>query len=626
MITDIYKTMIENSPISHLHIKLIEDENGNYTNLEVISYNKSYERIFLIEANIKIEDINNLPDTEEEMNKWKNIFSIVKRDKKYTCKKYVEYMNMYFNIDIFHGGENEFHVRFDSISENDLKLSPMLKKAPFISWIKDRNGVYLDVNYTYLNHFNKQYKDIIGKTDYDIWTKEMADSFLKEDEEAIKLNTLCSYEESFAHETGNIHINHYEKCKWPYMNKDNTVVVGTMGVCVEKTETLELRKKIEENEKRFLEIVENIRDIIIIRDEKKAEYVNKAFEKVYGFKPNALYEDINAWHEHWDEIEFEEQPSDYNCTEIDTNIFRVSKKGQEDRWMWSRFVPILDEYGNLIKKIGILSDITESKKNQLEIDKMKIDFFANLSHELRTPINLIMSSLQVIYLKLDKLDPEMHEYFNKYLNIVTQNGRRLLKLVNNLIDTTRLDAGCFEYSPKNRDIVRCVEDICLSVSEFVKDNNMNITFDTNVEEKVIGFDQDNMERIILNLVSNAIKFNKPNGDIFVNLEYDKDIKISVKDTGIGIPKDKLESIFGRFEQVKSKLKKEKEGSGIGLSLVKSLVEIHGGNITVDSKLGEGSEFIVTLPNGLVNEDKQEENNAQMYLSNINLMNVEFSDI
>ncbi|MEG2984640.1 MAG: HAMP domain-containing sensor histidine kinase [Peptostreptococcaceae bacterium] len=289
-------------------------------------------------------------------------------------------------------------------------------------------------------------------------------------------------------------------------------------------------------------------------------------------------------------------------------------------------VSLLDGNSNILKKIIVVSDITQNKKLEMEIEKLRMDFFANLSHELRTPINLIISSLQVLNLKIDTLEESNVDYFTTYLNIISQNGKRLLKLVNNLIDTTKLDAGYFDYSPTNNDIIKFLEELCDSVSHFIEDNKMRIIFDTNIEEKIIGFDQDNIERVMLNLISNAIKFNKPGGEIEVSITCTDKVKISVKDNGIGIPKNKLESIFGRFEQVKNKFKNEREGSGIGLNLVKSIIEMHNGYIEVKSKLNEGSEFIITLPDKLIENKNEHIIVGEKYLNNTNRMNVEFSDI
>lgn len=261
----------------------------------------------------------------------------------------------------------------------------------------------------------------------------------------------------------------------------------------------------------------------------------------------------------------------------------------------------------------------------LEDNKLKLDFFVNISHELRTPVNLISSTIQLIKLNLKNLSKEDENIISKYIDIMESNSMRLIRLINNLIDSTKIDAGFVKFTPINADIIKFIEDVCDSVVDYVDFNKMNLIFDTDSEEEIVLFDPDIIERILLNLLSNAVKFNKVSGTIYVNL-YTKDdeIRITVRDEGIGIPKEKLSSIFKRFEQLQTKNKIEKQGSGIGLYLVKSLVTLHGGNIKVESKVNEGSKFIVTIPkkvleNGeeLVIGEKEKANRK---------VNIEFSDI
>lgn len=261
----------------------------------------------------------------------------------------------------------------------------------------------------------------------------------------------------------------------------------------------------------------------------------------------------------------------------------------------------------------------------LEDNKLKLDFFVNISHELRTPVNLISSTIQLIKLNLKNLSKEDENIISKYIDIMESNSMRLIRLINNLIDSTKIDAGFVKFTPINADIIKFIEDVCDSVVDYVDFNKMNLIFDTDSEEEIVLFDPDIIERILLNLLSNAVKFNKVSGTIYVNL-YTKDdeIRITVRDEGIGIPKEKLSSIFKRFEQLQTKNKIEKQGSGIGLYLVKSLVTLHGGNIKVESKVNEGSKFIVTIPkkvleNGeeLVIDEKEKANRK---------VNIEFSDI
>jgi Signal transduction histidine kinase len=268
-------------------------------------------------------------------------------------------------------------------------------------------------------------------------------------------------------------------------------------------------------------------------------------------------------------------------------------------------------------------------KESVELDKLRTEFFANISHELRTPLNVILSTLQLLNMLMKK-NSQLEEYtLRKHLNVMKQNSLRLIRLINNLIDTTKIDSGFFESNIKNYNIVSIVEEITLSVADFISNKEILLEFDTDVEEKLVACDADMIERIMLNLLSNAIKFTDRKGKIYVNI-HDKDqyISISVKDTGIGIPEDKLDLLFRRFRQVDKSLKRNHEGSGIGLSLVKSLVELHSGKVSVSSTLGEGTEFVVDLPANIISDadnkyEKSTVPNTNYYVERIR---VEFSDI
>lgn len=261
-----------------------------------------------------------------------------------------------------------------------------------------------------------------------------------------------------------------------------------------------------------------------------------------------------------------------------------------------------------------------------EYEKTRTDFFANISHELRTPLNVIYTAEQMIdnSMKSSNLD---RNQINKYFKMIKQNTYRLLRLINNLIDITKIDAASFKIKLINYDIVKTVEDISISVAEFIEHNGITLTFDTQIEEKIIACDPDSIERIILNLLANAVKYGKESGSIFVDIFLEENyVCISVKDTGIGIPEDMCDLIFDRFTQVDTSLKRTNEGSGIGLALVKSLVDMHGGNISVRSKFGEGSEFIIRLPDLRIPESNEQISSSILDEKNINRINIEFSDI
>ncbi|MBU3113253.1 hybrid sensor histidine kinase/response regulator [Clostridium lacusfryxellense] len=275
---------------------------------------------------------------------------------------------------------------------------------------------------------------------------------------------------------------------------------------------------------------------------------------------------------------------------------------------------------------------TESKlrialKDAESANDIKTQFLANISHELKTPINVIVSALQMsnIIIK-DIAVPDIKNKLYKYSGMMKQNSYRLIRLINNLIDITKIDSGFINMMRRNVDIIKIVEDITLSVASFVESKQIELIFDTDIEEKITACDPDKVETIIFNLLSNATKFTNAGGKITVNIfDMDEYIIISVKDTGIGIEDVDKQKIFERFLQVDDTSHRNNEGSGIGLALVKSFVEMQGGEITVESTYGVGSNFIVKLPIVLIDEIK-EKNGDNIMESYVHKMNIEFSDV
>jgi PAS domain S-box-containing protein len=277
---------------------------------------------------------------------------------------------------------------------------------------------------------------------------------------------------------------------------------------------------------------------------------------------------------------------------------------------------------------ALIKDVETSERlldETREYNVLITEFFTNISHEIKTPINVIYSALQTMNTYFNNYSEENLNKCKSYLKMMKQNCFRLIKLVNNLLDVTKLDSGFLKLNRSNDNIVSVVEEITLSVATYIESKDIELIFDTNVEEKTMAFDHDKIERIILNLLSNAFKYSHSGGQIIVNVE-DKgsNVAISVKDEGDGIPKDKLEFIFERFGQANRSLSRLNEGSGIGLYLVKSFTEMHKGCIGVTTTEGKGSEFVIELPVERVdNEDYVE---AALFETNVERINVEFSDV
>lgn len=291
---------------------------------------------------------------------------------------------------------------------------------------------------------------------------------------------------------------------------------------------------------------------------------------------------------------------------------------------------------NKMWKLTIIRDLEDIKKasftkkqllHRIQYDKMKTEFFANISHELKTPLNLIFSSNQLIDMlyKSEKIKDDI-DILDRHTKLLRQNGYRLLKLINNVIDVTKMDSGFYKVCLENCNIVDIVENISLSVIQYANNKGIDLIFDTDSEEVVMAIDPNIIERIILNLLSNSIKFTNPGGKIYINL-YNREggVEIEICDSGIGIPQDKLDIIFERFGQVDKTLYRNIEGSGIGLSLVKSLVDLLNGSISVESEYNIGTKFKVKVPVKLIETDKQIQPTSK-HNYNVERIHVEFSDI
>jgi len=280
-----------------------------------------------------------------------------------------------------------------------------------------------------------------------------------------------------------------------------------------------------------------------------------------------------------------------------------------------------------INQQQMINSTTKLYNDSLEYDRIKTEFFSNMSHELKTPLSVILGAIQLISHKTSVL-PDERRKPHKHLRTIKQNCYRLVRLINNILDITRIDSGYIKMNLVNCNIVYLIEEITMSVAPYSEQKGLSLEFDTEEEEIVTAVDVDKIERILLNLLSNAIKFTEPNGKVSVTIKIKNNlISISVKDNGLGIPPDMQSSIFERFHQADNALTRISEGSGIGLSIVKSFVELHNGTIMLISEENKGSEFTIDLPIKLCESNIANESNQNNYRNKIvEAINIEFSDI
>ena len=236
-------------------------------------------------------------------------------------------------------------------------------------------------------------------------------------------------------------------------------------------------------------------------------------------------------------------------------------------------------------------EIINVRNKAEEANKLKAHFIANISHELKTPINVILCAAQLMESNRYEKDKEANT-----INIVKNNCYRLIRLINNMIDVEKAELNDLKLNLDNINIVSLTEELVMAVIPYAEKKNLNLIFDTNEEVVMMKVDVSKIERVILNLVSNAIKFSNDNESIYVTINsLNKYLEIIVEDNGIGIAEEDKLNIFDKFMQVDNGLNRKNEGSGIGLSITKSLVELHNGEIIVESEINKGTKFTVRLP-------------------------------
>ena len=252
-----------------------------------------------------------------------------------------------------------------------------------------------------------------------------------------------------------------------------------------------------------------------------------------------------------------------------------------------------------------------------ELLKNNDQYLLNIIHDLRSHLNVITSAAQFME----------HNYKDdknlKCIEIIKRNSFKMLKLINNLIDSNKIKNNYYKLNKKNIDIVPMIENTISCIEKFASERNINLIFDTNEEECIMAIDPEAIDRVIMNLLSNAIKFSNENSNIYINLVVkDKEIELSFKDEGCGISKEEKERIFDRFYQGKNN--DNIEGSGIGLNLCMLFVKAHDGKIFLESEINKGSIFTVILPRKI--EDHIETVKEEGNLINKNqAVEIEFSD-
>ncbi len=284
--------------------------------------------------------------------------------------------------------------------------------------------------------------------------------------------------------------------------------------------------------------------------------------------------------------------------------FRLQREDGDIRYIRCEGRCELDHDGDVTALYGIMQDVTEQKLYEQELKNAKDSaeqayaaksrFLANMSHELRTPLNAIIGFSDMMERQL--LGPLGNERYLDYISGIRQSGEHLLDLITDILDMSKIEAGKYELNVENVNVAKVIRLSIHMMEGRAVDANVKIKSEIEDEDLIIQADRRAVMQILLNLLSNAVKFTEPGGQITVRCMGDgKTCRIEVADTGVGIPSHKIHLVMRPFEQVSNAYNRAHDGSGLGLAITKSLMDLHSGSISMDSKLGLGTTVTLQLP-------------------------------
>lgn len=346
---------------------------------------------------------------------------------------------------------------------------------------------------------------------------------------------------------------------------------------------------------KFKQAVDNVSDLVVITDpEGIVIYGNQAIKKITGYdvseaigkKAGRLWRkpmNLEYYENLWSTIKNKKQI-------FEDNIVNIRKDGTEYQADLS-ITPILDKDNNTMFFVGIERDVTKEK----EIDKAKTEFISLASHQLRTPLSTIKWYLEML---IDGDAGKINSEQAKFLKEAYAGSDRMVKLVNALLNVSRIESGTYMVNPQPVDVVTSFKNIIADNEHIIMDKKLKINFDQKLKIPLINLDPNLVNIIFQNLFSNAVKYTLEKGEIDVDFKIDKKINsllIKIKDNGLGIPLNQKDKIFTKLFRADNVQRADTEGTGLGLYLIKSLIDRSKGQIWFDSVENKGSTFYVTLP-------------------------------
>jgi hypothetical protein len=490
----------------------------------------------------------------------------------------------------------------DQIIQSKLLLRTIIDNLPDAIYMKDAEGKKLIANKADVENCGvDSEEELLGKDDFELFPPEMAQHFWEDDLTVLKKGIpVINREERLTNRSGQTKM--LLSSKVPLKDADGNII-GLVGVGRDITR----EKEAEAESVKLAKAVSQSPVSILITDPKgNIEYVNPKFSEVTGYSfENVIGKNPRILKSgHHDKLFYREMWKKLEAGKDWSGEILNRKKNGELFWESTTISPILDDKGKTLYYVGIKEDITEKKKMMEELvrakehaeesDQLKSSFLANMSHEIRTPLNSILGFSNFLVSEESLSEDEK----SQYSGIINKSADSLLQIINDIIDISRLETGqlqlfpgIYELSP----VIKSLHTVFLRKKLEMGKGNIEIEVETKPGVKVYA-DENRLIQIFTNLLNNSLKFTEK-GSINFGIEDfdDKFVTMFVADTGIGIKKEHQQAVFERFRQGENNKARAKGGNGLGLSIVKNLVELMGGKIWLESEEGKGSVFRFTLP-------------------------------
>jgi PAS domain S-box-containing protein len=494
----------------------------------------------------------------------------------------------------------------EALRESEDRFRIMADGCPALMWMTNQLGEAQFINRAYREFFNTSCEELNSASRRSLIRPEGEPGYARAFRRAVEAHEPFQAEARVRRADGEWRwIASYAEPRF----SPNGEFLGHIGLSPDITDRKQTEEALRSSEEKFRQLADNVREIFWMTNASSTEtlYVSPAYASIFGRSCESLYENplsfMDAIHPE-DRERAREVYRKQTRGEETLSEYRIWTPGGQQKWIRSRAFPIRDQAGKLIRVAGIAEDFTERKQAEAELEqakdkaesanRAKSEFLANMSHEIRTPLNGIIGMNGLL------LDTDLNEEQRRCAEIVRGSSNSLLHVINDILDFSKIEAGKLEFESLAFDLNRRLEEFAAAQKPVAGEKGLQFSccVDAAVPTSVRG-DPGRLLQILTNLVGNAIKFTAA-GEVRVHCslvtETEDEILLgfTVRDTGIGIPGDKMATLFEKFTQVDSSTTRKYGGTGLGLAIARQLAEKMGGEIGVRSQEGVGSEFWFTV--------------------------------